>query len=88
MVAVRGPWEEKDDEDEDHPAFMLGAALAFVGLLCLGLLVMLAFSWPLTWLWNLAVAPFGLPTLIWYEFLAGWICMIVLTKFVKKIFNR
>tara|TARA_R110002020_G_scaffold466545_1_gene689160 strand:- start:133 stop:393 length:261 start_codon:yes stop_codon:yes gene_type:complete len=86
MVAVKGPWEEKNDEDE--PAFMLGAALAFVGLFCLGLLVMLALSWPLTWLWNLAGGPFGLPTLIWYEFLAGWICMIFLTKIVKKIFNR
>ena len=82
MVAVKGPW--KDDEEND-PAYLFGMVLGAVGIFTLAAVAILALSWPLSWLWNLAAGPFGIPQLIWYELAAGWVVMIILVKFVKKI---
>ena len=85
MVYIQEPQEEK--EDEIDASYLLGVAIGAVGFVVLALIGILALSWPLTWLWNLAGAPFGAPTLIWDEFAAGWIVMMILIKIVKKIFG-
>ena len=85
MVYIQEQQEEK--EDEVDASYLLGVAIGAVGFVVLALIGILALSWPLTWLWNLAAAPFGAPTLVWYEFAAGWVVMMILIKIMKKIFG-
>ena len=85
MVYIQEPQEE--EEDKIDASYLLGVAIGAVGFVVLALIGILALSWPLTWLWNVAAAPFGAPTLVWYEFAAGWVVMMILIKIMKKIFG-
>ena len=86
MVAIKFPGnrDEEEGEEEHDAAYYLGIILGVVGFCVLGLGAIAALSWPLSWLWNVAAGPFDIPELIWYEFAAGWVVMIILIRIVKN----
>ena len=87
MVAVKfpGTQDESEEEEEHDVAYYFGILLGVVGFCVLVLGAIAVLSWPLSWLWNLAAGPFDIPELIWYEFAAGWVVMMILIRIVKKI---
>jgi len=95
MVSIKfpGDWEENEQDEQDehefsNTAYAFGAALAFIGFVVLSLGTLVALSWPLSWLWNIAMSPFfDFRSITWYEFAAGWTVGIVGVWMVKKIFR-
>ena len=88
MVYIKGPedWDEVTGEQEEHDfAYYFGIFLGFFGFCVLALIAIAALSWPLSWLWNIAAGPFDIPEVIWYEFAAGWVVMMILIRIVKNI---
>ena len=94
MVAFNNPPAEeiadKIKESFNKRHFVIGAvaAIIIVGFF-LAVIVGVTFviTWPLAYLWNIGIVPFGVPILTWWQVTAIWILLGVFGQIIKKIFR-
>lgn len=99
MAVINGPFdgfsksfkekynEGKREGKSGFGAVMLGIfAAIIIGLLVVGLWAVL--SWVFAWCWNVAVTPFGGPSLTWLQFGCGWIVLQVLFGAIKNFYQK
>jgi|TARA_R110000824_G_C14830202_1_gene637797 hypothetical protein len=44
-------------------------------------------TWFLAYLWNVGIAPFGIPTMTWWQVTAIWTLFALVATVIKKIFS-
>ena len=44
-------------------------------------------TWFLSYLWNVGIAPFGVPTMTWWQVTAIWTLFALVATVIKKIFS-
>ena len=87
MVAKLTP-EDSHDVIEEEEKTSNGGVLIILTL-CLSFLVgfgclIAGISWIFAYLWNVGIAPLGLPTIVWWQWTIFWFFIITIKNIFKK----
>ena len=86
MVAKLTPEDSQDVNEEEKTS---NGGMLIVLTLCLSLFVgfgclIAGISWIFAYLWNVGIAPLGLPTIVWWQWTIFWFFVINIKNIFKK----
>ena len=86
--AFKEKYNENKSDGKSGVGTVVGGFFAILILLTIAAGLWAACSWLGAWCWNIAVTPFGGPSLTWVQFGCGWIVLQVLFGAIKNFYQK
>ena len=86
--SFREKYEKGKEEGKSGLQIILTGVFVFIVILVVLIPLWAGLSWCFAWLWNVAVVPFGGPTLTWFQFGCGWLILMFLQNLIKNCFKK